>query len=103
MPDSITLNGIEYTPVTTQGDIKIMILQRGFVYVGRVTRNGDQVTISCAQNIRQWGTKRGLGEIAAAGPTEKTVMDPAGTVTCHALGVVAELSCDQGKWEALCK
>lgn len=103
MSDKITVNGIEYVPATKQGDIKIMILQRGFVYVGRVTREGDQVTIANAQNVRQWGTKRGLGEIAVAGPTDKTVLDPAGTVACHVLGVVAELSCDQGKWEAICK
>lgn len=103
MSETITLNGIEYAPVTKQGDIKIMILQRGFVYVGCVTRDGDNVRISSAQNVRQWGTTRGLGELAVNGPTDKTRLDPAGTVCCHVLGVVAEVSCDQGKWEALCK
>lgn len=101
--ENVVINGVECAPVAKSGDIKIMILQRGFVYVGRVTKSGDQVAIHKAQNIRQWGTTRGLGEIAAAGPTEKTRLDPAGTVCCHALTVVAELSCDQGKWEALCK
>ena len=103
MDDSVTINGIKYVRETVPGEIKIMILQRGFVYVGRVTRSGNQVTISKAQNIRQWGTTRGLGEIATAGPTEKTKMDPAGTVTCHELGVVAELACNQAAWEVSCK
>lgn len=103
MKDEVTIDGVIYTRKPVEGEIKIMILQRGFVYAGRVTKSGNQVTISNAQNIRRWGSTRGLGEIAANGPTDKTVMDPAGTVTCHELGVVAELACNQAAWEGPCK
>jgi hypothetical protein len=40
---TITVNGVDYAPVGTQiqheGDIKIIILQRGWVMIGRLERN----------------------------------------------------------------
>ena len=102
MQAEITINGKTYVPKTIDGEIRIVICQRGFVFVGRVTQDGDQVTIRNAQNIRQWGTTRGLGEIAASGPTTNTKLDPAGTVSTHVLTVVATLSCSQSAWEATC-
>lgn len=104
MADEVMINGVAYVPKgEPSGPIKIVVLQRGFVYVGYVTREGNQVVISNAQNIRRWGTTRGLGEIAAGGPTEKTVLDPAGTISVHELGVVFIEECNQEKWRAICK
>lgn len=101
--NEIEINGVKYVPKAIAGEIKIMILQRGFVYVGRVTHDGDTVTISSAHNVRKWGTQRGLGQLAESGPTKDSILDPAGTVACHSLGVVAELSCNQTVWCQLCK
>ena len=79
---------------------QIVIAQRGWVFVGDVSRDGDDVTINNAQCVRRWGTTKGLGEIAKNGPTESTVLDDFGTVRLHALGIVASLDCEATKWTA---
>jgi hypothetical protein len=80
---------------------QIVIAQRGWVFVGDVSRDGDDVTIANAQNVRRWGTTKGLGEIAKNGPTSTTVLDDFGTVRLHALAIVAALDCEASKWAAL--
>jgi len=79
---------------------QIIIAQRGWVFVGDVSITADQLVIKNASNIRRWGTTRGLGEIAANGPTKSTVLDAVGTVRIHALAVVASIDCDKEKWNA---
>ena len=78
--------------------MQIVIAQRGWVFVGDVSRSGDDVTITNAKCIRRWGTTKGLGEIAKAGPKSGTVLDDAGTVRMHALAIVASLDCEESKW-----
>lgn len=79
---------------------QIVIAQRGWVFVGDVTRNGDDVTIENASNIRRWGTTKGLGELAAKGPRGETKLDPCPTVRLHALAVIATLDCAEEAWNA---
>lgn len=79
---------------------QIIIAQRGWVFVGDVSKAGEQVVIENAQCIRRWGTTKGLGEIAANGPTSSTKLDPFGTVRLHELAIVATLDCEAGKWPA---
>ncbi len=79
--------------------IQILVLQRGWVVVGEVTKEGSEVVVSKSSVIRRWGTTKGLGEIAAGGPTADTVLDPAGTVRVHELAVVMSLDCDAEKWQ----
>lgn len=78
--------------------VSIVIAQRGWVFVGEVSEQDGKVVINKAQNVRRWGTSRGLGQIAANGPTENTVLDPAGIVTLHPLSIVAQIECDGSKW-----
>lgn len=79
---------------------QIVIAQRGWVFVGNVERSGDDVTITGAQCIRRWGTTRGLGELAKAGPQQHTILDDMGTVRLHALAVVATLDVEAATWPA---
>jgi hypothetical protein len=81
------------------GDIKIVILQRGWVMVGRLSRQGSDCTLRDASVIRAWGTTKGLGEIALGGPTSSTTLDKAGIVQFDYLTVVATISCEASKWE----
>jgi len=99
----ITIDGIEYAPITAcDSDIKIVILQRGWVMVGRFQREGSDCKLHNASVIRSWGTTRGLGEIAEAGPTSNTKLDPThGLVEFDYLTVVATISCQNDKWENL--
>lgn len=62
------------------GDVRIIVADRGWVFVGACTDNADgSVTIKDAKCIRQWGTTKGLGELIN-GPVSKTVADDYGTV-----------------------
>jgi hypothetical protein len=81
----------------------IAILQRGWVFVGMLSRNGSALKLENARNVRRWGTTRGLGELAAEGPKPNTVLDPAGAVEFHELTVVALLNCEESKWIEILK
>ena len=81
-------------------DIRIVIGQRGWVWVGRYTEEGEQVTIHDAYTIRKWGTTKGLGELAH-GPLSNTKLDPSGTVRLHVLAVLATMDCEASKWESV--
>ena len=84
------------------GPVKIVILQRGWVMVGRLERDGSDCALSDASVVRKWGTKRGLGEIAAGGPTKDTVLDKChGIVEFDWLTVVAAVSCEESKWASV--
>lgn len=78
---------------------QIVILDRGFVYVGDVTVDGDMLTIAAAKNVRRWGTTKGLGELAAKGPLKTTVLDDAGTVRAPLRAVIACVECEAGAWK----
>jgi hypothetical protein len=78
--------------------IRIVIAQRGWVFVGRVAETGDQVVIADARVVRRWGTDTGLGQLAEQGPQRNTVLDPAGTVRLHQLAVVAQLDAKEDVW-----
>lgn len=80
---------------------QIVIAQRGWVFVGDVERDGDDVKINNASCIRRWGTTKGLGELAKEGPKSNTVLDPMGTVRLHSLAVVASIDCEATQWPAL--
>jgi len=79
-------------------EVKIVIAQRGWVFVGRYTEDGDKVVLTDARKIRRWGTTAGLGQIAEDGPTNSTALDRAGRVTMHVLAVVATIDCEEDKW-----
>src|SRR3990172_2341197 len=77
--------------------LRIVIGQRGWVWVGQLETEGDAVTLTNARCIRKWGTAKGLGELVD-GPTAKTVLDPVGTVRLHALGIVASYDASEDGW-----
>lgn len=77
---------------------KILVLQRGWVAVGTYSESGDQAMLEDASIIRRWGTTTGLGELASKGPRQRTVLDPAGTLRVHKLGIVFALDCDAAAW-----
>lgn len=77
--------------------IKIVILQRGWVYIGEFSQEGQKCTLTNASSVRFWGTTKGLGELVS-GPTDKTRLDKAGTVTFHELTVVGIIDVEDAKW-----
>jgi hypothetical protein len=80
---------------------EIVILQRGWIIVGDVVRNGSEFTVTDASVIRRWGTTNGIGQLAIAGPTKDTILDPVGTARAHELTVVMRIDVQRlanGKW-----
>lgn len=75
----------------------IVVLDRGFVYIGDIAIEADWCVITNAKNIRVWGTTQGLGELVN-GPTKKTVTDAVGTVRAPMRAVISVIDCERGKW-----
>jgi hypothetical protein len=104
--NEININGVQYVQKGLQekevtGDIKIVILQRGWIMVGRFEKNGTDCKLHDASVIRSWGTTKGLGEIAKHGPTDKTILDKCyGVVEFDYLTVVAMVACEVKKWQS---
>jgi len=79
---------------------RILVLQRGWVAVGDYSEStdGNEVSLTNASIIRRWGTTKGLGEIAANGPTKDTKLDACPTIRVHRLGVVLSMEVAEDKW-----
>jgi hypothetical protein len=58
---------------------QIVIIDNGFVHVGNCSISDGFLRIDDAKNLRLWGTKQGLGELAN-GPTGNTIADPIGKI-----------------------
>ena len=78
----------------------IVVLDRGFVYVGDVVCDAGWCVISNAQNIRIWGTTAGLGELALGGPTKDTKLDSTGNVRAPMRAVISVIDSEASKWIA---
>ena len=100
MEQTINLNGVTYRAEVASEElpVRIVILQRGWVMVGRFSADGDALMLTSASVVHHWGTTKGLGQIVAAGPTKDTILHAAGTVRFHALTVVAMLDCEGEAW-----
>ncbi len=77
---------------------QIVVLERGFVYVGMVTIADGYLRIIAARNIRRWGTKRGLGELVD-GPLPNTALDAAGVVIAPLHALIHLIGVDGAKWQ----
>ena len=70
----------------------IAVLDRGFVYVGNVSRDGEFLKLTDAKNIRKWGTTKGLGELVN-GPLANTITDPVGEVLIPLKALIHLIPC----------
>ena len=95
---NVTIDGIEYSPVKANAPWRIVVLDRGFIVVGRVSIDGSYVVIDDCSCVRRWGTTKGLGELASCGPLVNTVLDPQPRTRVHELQVVQIIDCEEAKW-----
>ena len=93
----IRADSIKQQPETT-GAIRIVILQRGWVMIGRFTKDGPQCRLENASVVRIWGTSKGLGELATKGPLPNTKLDPCPPVEFHELTIVQTMECVEEVW-----
>lgn len=104
MEKEIVLDGIIYVrkdTVTSKeftGEIKIVVFQRGWMYIGRFERNGNDCLLHNSSYIRDCGTNNGLHELVN-GPTSSTKLDKCdGVVEFNWLSVGHTITVNQSKW-----
>jgi len=105
--EQIEINGKVYVPKESQkspnyiGAVKIVILQRGWVYIGRFLKDGDNCQLKNAYCIRIWGTTKGLQELVG-GATSKTILDKCeGMVEFSWLTVIHTITVNESNWKQI--
>lgn len=99
-PETIKIDDVEYVrkgKPSPLGPIKIIVADRGFVYIGHMTETADFITLSRARNIRVWGTTKGLGELTQ-GPCAGTKLDIVGGIRFPMRAVISIIDVDESKW-----
>ena len=76
----------------------IVVLDKGFVYVGTLITDAKFITIENAKCVRRWGTTKGLGQLATQGPQSNTVLDDACTVKALLCELKHFIICE-GAWK----
>jgi len=103
--NEVEINGIKYVRkdfITEQkqheGDVKIVVLQRGWIYIGRFERIGNDCKLHNAYNIRSWGTTKGLPELVN-GATSSTKLDKCeGIVEFDWLTIIHTITVNSKSW-----
>ncbi len=105
--DRVLINGKTYVLEGTQkspnyqGQVKIVVLQRGWVYIGRFSRKDNDCQLMNAYCIRTWGTTKGLQELVN-GATSSTKLDKCdGIVEFDWLTVVHTITVKEDKWSQI--
>lgn len=75
---------------------QIAVLINGFIYVGHCAIKNGWLTITDAQNIRRWGTTKGLGQLALEGRQRQTIVDEVGVVRAPLHSLISLI--DVCKW-----
>ena len=102
--ETITVNGKTYYSEMPkkqfEGATKIVVLQRGWVLVGIFEeKENGKCFLHNSSVIRNWGTTKGLGELAENGPLSSTKLDKCnGVVEFDSLTKVLSISVNEEKW-----
>ena len=100
--NTIKIDDIEYIRAdsikSTEGNIKIVVADRGFVHVGFCEEIDGFIKLTSAKNIRYWGTKNGLGELVN-GPLKDTKLDAIGSLRIPNRAVILIIDVDQKAWK----
>ena len=101
--NKITVNGTEYIKADAVSVAptkkQILVLDRGWIVVGDVSKSGDYFNVNNASVIRSWGTTKGIGELAEKGPLTNTKLDSCPMVQAHKLSVVLVMNCNEEAWK----
>lgn len=79
--------------------MKICILERGWVLVGSLEKDGDEYLLLNGFVIRRWGTTEGLGELAIKGPLNETKLEKIPLVKFNKQQLIFTINCDESKWK----
>lgn len=93
----IVIDGERFVRARDSGPIKIVVLDRGFIYVGRVEEDDASITIRGARCLIRWGTEKHLGQLVD-GPCEATSLGDGCTVQCRVERVIHTIEVSQNAW-----
>jgi len=94
---NVKIDGERYVKVTESGPVKIVVLDQGYVYVGRCETRTDELIIHYARCIIRWGTDKHLGQLID-GPLENTRLgDPCTVQVLHGK-VIHTIEVNQNAW-----
>ena len=106
--DKIVIKGITYVPQGSEiknqnfeGPIKIVVLQRGWVYIGRFERTGNDCKLTNAYNIDTWGTTKGLSELVNGATSSTKLNKCEGIVEFDWLTVINTITVNEEKWKQI--
>jgi hypothetical protein len=98
MAGELVINGVTYIPMGECGPIKIVVIERGFVYVGRVQQNDGEVVIRGARSLIRWGSSNHLGELVN-GPLENTKLGDPCVVRVREAQIIHMIEVNQDAWD----
>jgi hypothetical protein len=83
-----------------KGELQIVVLQRGHVIIGRFHLDPESLmfVVFDSKTIRNWGTERGLGQLALDGPTRSTILEDEICTAGHYLTVIKTLNVNPDRW-----
>jgi hypothetical protein len=94
----IVIDGVRHVPAEqANGELKIVVLDHGFVYVGRFESDGSQIVIHGARSLIRWGTTAHLGELIN-GPLDNTKLGDRCTVRAMLEQVKHTIEVNQDAW-----
>jgi hypothetical protein len=94
----------ESESMSEKADVRIVVLNRGWVAVGLFSQVGLNCRLDNAFVIRRWGTTEGLGQLAEDGPTPDTKLDRVRLGgRFNELTSVFMYDCDPSKWGIVTK
>ena len=78
--------------------IKIVVVDRGWVFVGKVFKDDESLLLKNAYIIRRWGTTKGLGQLCIEGKLSDTILDKCIDIEIPIKSVIVIFDCDETKW-----
>ena len=72
----IVIDGIEYTAKNVPSSKKILVLVHGHVLIGDVEKVDGGYALNNGSVIRNWGTDKGIGQIAKKNGGASPTLDP---------------------------
>ena len=93
----IVIDGVTFVEESVSGPIRIVVIERGFVYVGMVEEADGVVSIYGARSLIRWGSSQHLGELVN-GPLVNTKLGAPCTVRCRIQQVIHFIEVDQDGW-----
>ena len=93
-PKTITVDGITYTRAEEPCPLSLLILHRGFIYVGEIVEcHSDALSVKNAANVRKW-ERGGIGGLTIGAKSSGATLDACAdfSVPDHAIIAVHALA-----------